>query len=101
MRRIIVASVGLALVSTAAMTADGKKLYAAGYDQVVRAWSLSDKGEWSLDAFAFRVPIGPGLRGAINAVAVSADGLWLAAAGNGVVDAGFRQAGFIVPAVGL
>lgn len=88
-------------VNALAMTEDGSRIYAAGNDQVVRSWSRTPGGEWKLDPFAFRVPIGPGLRGAINAVAVSADGTWLAAAGNGVTDAGVRQVGFIVPAVGL
>src|SRR5207249_5215865 len=49
---------------------------------------------------AYRVPIGPGQRGAINALAVSADGRWLAVGGLGVFrgQAGFRLPGLVVPA---
>ena len=86
-------------VSATAMSADGKTLYAAGFDQVVRVWKLNNQGEWTLDPFAFRVPIGPGVRGAINTLALSADGQWLAAAGNGFAAAGIKQIGFVVPVV--
>ena len=88
-------------VSSVVMTADGKRIYAAGYDQIVRSWSLTATNDWALDPFAFRVPIGPGLRGALSALALSSDGLWLAAAGFGIVDTGFREAGFVVPTVGF
>jgi WD40 repeat protein len=88
-------------VSGLALTDDGRTLYSVGFDQVVRVWSRNADGGYSLDPFAFRVPVGPGLRGALNTVAVSSDGRWLAAAGHGVVDTGFRQIGFVVPAVGM
>jgi WD40 repeat protein len=48
----------------------------------------------------FRVPLGPGLNGAINALAISADGRWLAVGGRSVVagGAGFRDLGRVIPA---
>src|SRR5262249_19942798 len=64
---------------TAAVTAmvfskDGRTLYAAGLDKVVRVWEQDDdkKATWALKR-AFRVPIGPGVSGAINALALSPD----------------------------
>src|SRR5262249_10441202 len=88
-------------VSATVMSEDGKTLYAAGFDQVVRVWKLNNQGQWVLDPFAFRVPIGPGVKGAINTLALSADGTWLAAAGNGFASAGagLKQVGFVVPVV--
>jgi WD40 repeat protein len=79
---------------------DGKTLYAAGFDKVVRAWALDEKGQFVIDrAAAFRVPIGPELQGAINSMVISPDGEWLAAAGSAVVrkSAGFGTAGMILP----
>src|SRR5262245_20106734 len=127
MRRFIVASIGLLLcysmpasaqpaaakepllrleaggptgfVTSTVLSKDGKTLYAAGFDQVVRVWKLNNDGKWNLDPFAFRVPIGPGIRGALNAIALSADGEWLAAAGNGFSGAGLKQVGFVVPVI--
>src|SRR5713226_3965614 len=66
---------------------DGKTLYAAGFDKVIRAWTLDEKtGDFVINrAAAFRVPIGPELQGVINSMVVSPDGEWLAAAGSGVV----------------
>src|SRR5262245_5809052 len=90
---------------TAAVTAmvfgkDGKTLYAAGLDKVVRVWELDDdkKSGWALKR-AFRVPIGPGVSGAINALALSPDGRWLAAGGRSVMrgEAEFRHPGLVVP----
>src|SRR5262245_26821660 len=80
---------------------ESRRLFVTGLDKVVRVWALDEKGTWKVDPFAFRVPIGPGRDGALNAVAVSSDGEWLAAAGHGVAEAGFRQVGFIIPAAGL
>src|ERR1700684_1756893 len=69
---------------TAAVTAlrfspDGNTLYAAGLDKVVRVWEhdADKKPAWTLKR-SFRVPIGPGTGGAINALALSPDGRWLA-----------------------
>ena len=75
------------LVTGLAFAPDGQTLYVAGWDKIVRVWALDRaKGEFQLDRPAtFRVPIGPGLDGAINSLAVSSDakGEWLAVAGQG------------------
>ena len=81
--------------------ADGATLYEAGWDKIVRVWRRDARtGQFSLDAAStLRIPIGPGDSGVLNALAVSADGAWLAAGGNAVSpeDAGFRQAGLMLP----
>src|SRR5438034_2506858 len=90
-------------VTALAFSADGKTLYAGGWDKVVRVWTLHDKGEFVPDRVpAYRLSVGPGLDGAINALALSEDGVWLAAAGKGVFrdSAGFRKPGFVVPTFG-
>lgn len=93
-----------ALVTALAFSPDGKTLYAAGGDKVVRVWTLDAKGRFERDSKAtIRVPIGPGARGAINALAVAPDGNWLAVGGNGVIrgETGFRQEGVWLPASGF
>src|SRR5436190_2578810 len=90
-------------VTALAFSPDGKTLYAAGFDKVVRVWNLDAKtGQFVLDRAAYRVPIGPGLDGALNALAVSPAGQWLAVGGKGVVrgGAGFREAGLGLPSIG-
>src|SRR5437867_314370 len=89
-------------VTALAFSPDGKTLYSGGWDKVVRVWNLDPGGRFVLDRVSYRVPIGPGLTGAINALAVSADGDWLAVAGLGVArqGAGFRQRGWVVPSAG-
>ncbi len=83
-------------VTGLAFAPDGKTLYVGGYDKVVRAWTL--RGGVAPGA-VYRVPVGPGAEGTLNALAVSPDGRWLAAAGLGVKSEGatFRQAGRVVP----
>jgi WD40 repeat protein len=90
-------------ITALAFSSDGKSLYAAGWDKVVRVWTLNPKGEFVLDRAAYRVPVGPGLAGAINAIALSQDGAWLAAAGRSVMrgEAGFRQRGWVLPSKGV
>jgi WD40 repeat protein len=91
-------------VTSLAFSPDGKTLYIGGFDKVVRAWNWNAaKGTFEPDeATTFRVPIGPGLDGAINAMALSEDGLWLAVGGFGVVAEGmkFNEAGRLIPTKG-
>ena len=90
------------LVTSLAFSPDGETLYEGGWDKVVRVWRRDPRsGAFALDPRAtYRVPIGPATDGAINALALSPDGRWLAVAGNGIARgaAGFRQLGLIVPA---
>jgi WD40 repeat protein len=76
-------------------------LYAAGYDKVVRSWARG-AGDRFVPTRTYRVPIGPGAQGVLNALAVSPDGRWLAAAGAGVVreGPGFFKTGIVVPRSG-
>src|SRR5262245_22623158 len=89
-----------AAVNGLAFAPDGKTLYAAGYDKVVRAWRHDGK-QFAPHA-TYRVPAGPGPAGAINALAVSPDGRWVAAAGYSLMREapGFRQTGFVMPRAG-
>src|SRR2546423_124657 len=89
-------------VTALAFSPDGKLLYAGGWDKVVRVWRLGAQGKFALDRVAYRVPLGPGLGGAINTIALSEDGIWLAVAGMGVFrsGAGFRQPGWVWPSDG-
>jgi WD40 repeat protein len=91
-----------AAVTALAFGADGKTLYAAGLDKVVRVWTLQKEKGFVLKT-AYRVPIGPDNAGAVNAVALSPDGAWVAMAGRAPMrgEAGFRQGGVIVPAAAL
>jgi WD40 repeat protein len=92
------------LVTALAFSRDGKTLYAGGLDKVVRVWSLDvGQGRFVPDRAAYRVPIGPGVDGAINALALSPDDTWLAVAGSGVIRGGadFRQTGVMVPTASL
>jgi WD40 repeat protein len=92
-----------AFVASLAFSPDGGTLYAGGWDKVIRVWTRDDKGVFQLSRSIYRIPVGPGDQGAINALALSPDGEWLAAAGNGATrqTAGFRQLGFIVPSFGV
>ncbi|OAI46957.1 hypothetical protein AYO44_01910 [Planctomycetaceae bacterium SCGC AG-212-F19] len=90
-----------AFVTSLAFGADGKALYAGGYDKVLHVWALNAQQEFTASPSAYRVPMGPGIDGAINAVAAAPDGIWIAAAGRGMLQhggvAGFRQLGIWVP----
>ncbi len=92
----------MAYVTAVAFAPDGKTLYSAGHDKVVRVWSLNANGRFELAPQTFRMPIGPGQEGIINALAVSPDGNWLAVGGMGAARdvAGFRQSGIVLPVAG-
>jgi WD40 repeat protein len=95
-----------AYVTSLAFNPAADVLYSAGWNKVVETWlpDARQAGRWRRDAAgAFRVPIGPGLYGAINALAVSPDGGQLAVGGRGLfrgaIDAG--QHGWVVPSAGV
>jgi WD40 repeat protein len=91
-------------VTALAFTPDGQTLYAAGFDKIIRGyrWNAVKKTFELNDTLAFRVPIGPGIDGAINAIAVSEDGQWLAVGGFGVISEGmkFSDGGIVFPSAG-
>jgi WD40 repeat protein len=66
-----------AKINGIAFTADGKHVVSAGDDKVVRVW------EWRAGKTvrAIRGQVGPGDEGKIYAIALSADGRWLAVGG--------------------
>jgi WD40 repeat protein len=70
-------------VSALAFGDDGRSLYAAGLDKVVRVWRENGRGDFVLQDTAYRVPIALGTAGALHALAVSPDGKWLATGGDG------------------
>jgi WD40 repeat protein len=87
-------------VTALAFAPDGQTLYAAGWDKIVRVWQRDPKtGEFVPQHVAYRVPLGPGVYGAINAMALSSDGKWLAVGGVGAFrgQSGFRRPGLVVP----
>jgi WD40 repeat protein len=85
-------------VTALAFSVDGKTLYSAGLDKAVRVWTL--RGDKFILSKTIRVPIGPGTGGAINALAVSPDGAWLAVAGRAPMrgETGFQRTGVILEA---
>lgn len=85
-----------AFVTALAFSPDGKKLYAGGFDKVVRVWNLNAENRFVPSTTAYRVPIGPGIAGSINALALSSDGKWLAVAGAGMVR---KAPGFGMPGI--
>jgi WD40 repeat protein len=94
----------MAQVTAVCFSPDGNKLYAAGYDKVVRVWERRGQEQYRLiRELTYRVPIGPGINGAINALAISPDGQWLAVGGLGMIreGAGFREMGWIWPATSM
>ncbi|HUG90281.1 MAG TPA: hypothetical protein VML55_05585 [Planctomycetaceae bacterium] len=91
----------LSYVGSLAFSPDGRTLYAAGWDKRVHVWTRDDRdGSFTYRrGLAFRIPLGPGQHGHINALALSPDGAWLAAGGYGMARnvAGFRESGKIWP----
>ena len=92
-----------AFVTALAFTPDGKTLYAAGFDKVVRAWTLDEKTRrFTLSSTAYRVPTAPGTGGVVNSIALSPDGTWLAVAGKMVFrgETDYRATGYVLPTAG-
>jgi WD40 repeat protein len=91
-------------VTSIAFSPNGRTLYAGSWDKTVYVWKWDDAaGEFRLDPLAtLRVPIGPGLDGAINTIAVSPDGIWVAAAGTSPIRgaADYRRPGQVIPTLG-
>lgn len=91
-------------VTTMAFAPDGRTLYSAGFDKVVRVW------QWDAEAEQFRlqpettyrIPIGPGEAGSINTIAVSHDGRWLIIGGSALMSGAndFRKPGGVFPTRG-
>ncbi len=88
-------------VSSLAFNQQTGTLYAGSWDKVVRTWAFDEsKGQFTTNpAATYRIPVGPGLDGAINAVAVSPDGKWLAVAGLSVMRGAsdLRHDGWVIP----
>ena len=93
----------LSEVKSLALSPNGDRLYAAGYDKVVHVYAIEDGTLRYRPTETIRVPIGGGLDGALNTVAVSPDGRWLAVGGRavkvGVADV--RSGGVLRPTAGM
>lgn len=94
-----------ARVTALSFSPDGLTLHAAGYDKVVRSWAYEEKpsGRFEyLERRSYRVPLGPGSQGDLNALALSSDGKWMAVGGNSLMreSAGYREPGVVVPMTG-
>ena len=93
-------------VTALAFSPDGTVLYAGGSDKLVRRFALAG-GKFAPGDPAklppLRVPIGLGNAGAVNAVAVSPDGKWVAVAGRAPFrdEALFGQGGLVAKAAVL
>lgn len=71
-------------VKSVAFAHGGKTLYAAGWDKLIYRWDLVN-GLWeSRPDGMLTVPVGGGMDGIIEAMAISPDGNWMAAGGLGV-----------------
>jgi WD40 repeat protein len=86
-----------ARVTGMAFSPDGKTLYVAGLDKVIRVWTRDPHDQQFVPTNAYRVPLGPGVQGALNALALSPDGKWLATGGSGAIrlTAGYREQGLV------
>jgi len=87
-----------AVVTSLAFSPNDNVLYTAGFDKLVRAYAHNGT-EFIASKDSYRVPIGPGIDGAINAIALSPDGAFLAVAGRGVLRGApsHRERGIFVP----
>src|SRR5262249_44799984 len=52
----------IALVTGLAFAPDGKTLYVAGQDKVIRVWTREGRGDAFKPSGAYRVPLGPGVQ---------------------------------------
>ena len=88
------------IIWSLAFSADGKTLYSVGSDKMVHAWTIQD-GHFTRDpARTLRVPLGAGLSGVVNSLAVSNDGEWMAVGGIGWSTEFFGH-GFVPPVEAL
>jgi WD40 repeat protein len=84
-----------------AFSPDGKTLFAGGLDKTIRVYRAKGAG-WEADV-PLRVPAGRANAGAVNALAISEDGRWLAAAGRAPMrgEAWVAKEGVVIDTEGL
>lgn len=89
----------LSAVTSLAISPNGQVLYAGGWDKVVHVWSRQGKNFVYDPRATYRIPVGGGLDGSINVLALSDDGQWLAVGGRGAKRgvAGQRDSGYLMP----
>ncbi|WP_010585378.1 WD40 repeat domain-containing protein [Schlesneria paludicola] len=87
-------------VSGLAFSPDGQHLYATGWDKAVQVWNLQKDHYAYSSGATLRVPTGAGPFGELNGLALSTNGVWLAAAGQGQPREvpGERTYGWVLPA---
>ena len=69
-------------ITSLAWHPNGRELWSAGWDKIVRVWRRTDQGTFvGIPEESVRVPIGPGKQGQIDSIAFSSDGRWLAIGG--------------------
>ena len=87
------------VVKSLQFSPDGGTLYVAGWNKVVQVYQWQETGtrfEYR-PRLNFRVPIGPGRFGMLEAMVVSPDGRWLIAAGPGWFSQLSQASGFVWP----
>ncbi len=93
------------LVTSLAWHPNGRELWSAGMDKIVRVWKLTNDGKFvGKSEESIRVPIGPGPRGQIDCIAFSSDGRWLAIGGYANLSYGaasFRDPGVHAPSTSV